>query len=220
MSSSLSRPSSPSHSEVSASSGSSLFSRGSNSSQSSSSSLVYSRDELLMIGMSPLSHVAPPSALTTLAATIPEIMRKTRRGPVEAQRALEYSTSYESGYSSPSPPSSPTSRHRRNNRHGRKHNNSNNTNVNANAANKPEKHQAQEVPHPKPALVQETAVAHPPVLKVGVYIPPARRMAATSEQQQRERTLPNRSVRQPRTWRRPAQMQIRPILVAEMVGGL
>ncbi|KAF8591305.1 hypothetical protein K439DRAFT_1627030 [Ramaria rubella] len=56
------------------------------SSRSSNQPLVYTRDELLALGTSPLSQLPLPSAV----ASFPEIKRKTRRGVLEAYQALDY----------------------------------------------------------------------------------------------------------------------------------
>ncbi|KIJ22649.1 hypothetical protein M422DRAFT_786388 [Sphaerobolus stellatus SS14] len=169
------RPSSPAGSDIS------IGSNISTASGSSASSLFYSRDELLSLGTSPMAHLAAPSALRLF----PEIMRNSPRGPLEALQALEHSHQ-ESSTSHAFHPH-PRRNRRNNNIKSRKHEEANNQTLQRECE-----------------LVQDIA-ASLPVLKVGVYVPPAlRRMTSDQQQeQQRERSLPNRSTRQaPRSRRR------------------
>lgn len=124
---------------------------------------IYTRHELLALATSPLSHGPAPAAV----AAFPEIMRRTRRGVMEAYQALDYERKTQSGQI-PSlkpdwaqPRSSPS--------------------------------RAQQANLPLPMQLP------PPVWKVDVYVPPARRI----EQEQRVR--PGRDVRVSRIWRRPVQ---------------
>ncbi|KIJ36727.1 hypothetical protein M422DRAFT_50871 [Sphaerobolus stellatus SS14] len=194
------RPSSPSGSDISTGSNISTSSGGSTCKSSSTeiprhnkyssprlASLIYSRDELLSLGTSPLAHSGAPAAL----ALFPEIIRRTPRGPLEALQALEYS------HQESSTPHTFYPRPRRNRR-------------NNDIKNKKHEEAHNQTPQPKPAPVQDIA-ASLPVLKVGVYVPPALRHMASEQQQQRERSLPNRSLRQaPRSRRRNLSITVAP----------
>ncbi|KAF8499519.1 hypothetical protein JB92DRAFT_3124839 [Gautieria morchelliformis] len=154
----INRPASPAESSSSVST-----SVASTSSRSSAHSQVYTRDELLVLAMSPLSQGSAPPAI----AAFPVIMRKTRRGILEAHQALDYERSASGNTSAPAPAAA----HDRSAKPNATHRSSS----------------------PQTNLPSE---GPPPVWKVDVYVPPARRM----EQEQRIR--PGRDVRSSR--RRPA----------------
>jgi hypothetical protein len=132
-------------------------------------SQVYTRDELLVLATSPLSQGSAPAI-----AAFPMIMRKTRRGMLEAHQALDYERSASGHMSAPAP--APASAHDR-------------SSAKPNATHRSSS--------PQTNLPSELS---PPVWKVDVYVPPARRM----EQEQRLR--PGRDVRSSR--RRPAQARV------------
>lgn len=128
--------------------------------------LLYTRDELLALATSPLSQTPAPPAIVAF----PMIMRKTRRGVLEAYQTLDYARSTNGPALVPAPVRD-TGHHTRS-----------------------------RSPHAR--QIDLPAQLPPPMLKVDVYVPPARRM----EQEQRVR--PGRDTRSSRTWRRPAQARV------------
>ncbi|KAF8524275.1 hypothetical protein BU17DRAFT_84875 [Hysterangium stoloniferum] len=158
-------------------SASSSYSSSSASSGSSTQSLTYTRDELLALATSPLSNGPAPAALKSF----PEIRRRAPRGLIEAYNVLEYSRGH-----IPEP---------------------NDTSAKSVARERSPKRTQSPPSEPprRPAIQSQPVLEVPPVWKVGVYVPPARRFAL-EQQQQQQRVKPGRgAVKQSKFLRRPGQ---------------
>ncbi|KIJ56402.1 hypothetical protein M422DRAFT_23676 [Sphaerobolus stellatus SS14] len=145
---------------------------------STRSSIVYTRDDLLAIGTSPSSNANVSPAFTSVLVSIPEIMRESRRGVLEAYKALDYSRNEKASGSNSSS--------RRKSAKQNKRQTSNSSQASSSKATQPRTESRKDS-----RTIQSQPILPLISAKADLYVPPRRRSIASPQQaiEERQRQL-------------------------------